>query len=191
MALNEALGTDMGLEETAKIAHIAEIECHTGLGSVTAAMIGGFGVSYIPGGPGINWSKKFEDTRNLRTVYLHFGPFPTKKALLDPIIRKRINDLGNKYVDELYDLFTPERFMDFSRSFAEHVGLITPRIRRIFEIMDRAGYKCTMAMFGEVVFRVLEFEEVNNFVDVLEASTPGYQAMVCCIDDKGARVTSK
>ena len=46
LALNEILGTRLSRVEAAQIAHIAEIECKTGLGSVFAAENGGFGVLY-------------------------------------------------------------------------------------------------------------------------------------------------
>lgn len=188
LALNKALNMGMSKLEAAKVAHIAEIECRTGLGSVTAAIRGGFGVSYFPGGPGINKADIYREVKDLKTVYIHLGPISTKEALGNPELRRRINELGGDYVDQLHKKFTPQRFMEFSRRFAEHVGLISPRLRRILDITDEAGYVCTMAMFGEVIFSVLEERKALELVGILEESVPRHEVVVTDIDRHGARI---
>lgn len=188
LALNIALDMGMSELEAAKIAHIAEIECRTGLGSVTAALRGGFGVSYLPGGPGINKAEIYRGEEKLKTVYLHFGPISTKDALSDPVLRRRINEIGGRYVDRLHQMFTPSRFMNFSRRFAEKLDLISPRLRGILDITDEEGYICSMAMFGEVIFSVLEEKEALGLVKILEDSAPSKEVIVTDIDYRGARI---
>lgn len=53
LAMNEALGLGLSVIEAARVAHVAEIECRTGLGTVLAELTGGFGVTVRPGAPGI------------------------------------------------------------------------------------------------------------------------------------------
>jgi pantoate kinase len=191
LALNEATGAPLKRLEAAQIAHTAEIECKTGLGSVFAAVRGGFGVLIKPGAPGIGEAISYPDTSGLRVVYLHFGPIPTKEALANPALRARINDIGGKFVDELQRHPTTERFMRLSRQFTEHVGLVTPKLRALFDKLDPAGYIFTMAMFGEVSFSVMEKERAEEAAKLIESSFPGYEAVVVGIDHEGAKLTSK
>jgi pantoate kinase len=191
LALNEATGAPLKKLEAAQIAHTAEIECKTGLGSVFAAVRGGFGVLIKPGAPGIGEAISYPDTSGLRVVYLHFGPIPTKEALANPALRARINDIGGKFVDELQRHPTTERFMRLSRQFTEHVGLVTPKLRALFDKLDPAGYIFTMAMFGEVSFSVMEKERAKEAAKLIESSFPGYEAVVVGIDREGAKLTSK
>jgi pantoate kinase len=191
LALNEVTGSHFKRLEAAQLAHAAEIECKTGLGSVFAALRGGFGVLTKPGAPGIGEALSYPDPSGLRVVYLHFGPIPTKEALANPALRARINEIGEKFVNELQRNPTTEGFMRLSRQFTEHVGLVTPKLRALFDKMDPAGYLFTMAMFGEVGFSIMEKERAEEAAKLLESSFPGYEAIVVGIDREGAKITLK
>ncbi|MCX6647775.1 MAG: GHMP kinase [Candidatus Bathyarchaeota archaeon] len=191
LALNEATGAGLTSVEAAQIAHVAEIECKTGLGSVFAAVRGGFGVLTKPGAPGVGDAVSYPDQSSLRVVYLYFGPIPTKEALSNPALRAKINEMGGRFVDELAKKPTPEKFMRLSRQFTEHVGLVTPRLRAVFDRMDAEGYTFTMAMFGDVAFSVMEKSRALEAASILERSFPGCEAVVVGIDEEGARITSR
>jgi len=186
LALNKALGTGLTRVEAAQIAHVAEIECGTGLGSVFAADSGGFGVLYKPGAPGVGEAMHYEGSDELSVIYLHYGPIPTREALGDPELRRRINELGGGYVDELHRELNPERFMSHSRRFTEHVGLVTPRLRRVFDAADPAGYTFTMAMFGEVAFTLQHKEDVEPILGLLRDRVADAYPVVCGVDSGGA-----
>jgi len=74
--------------------------------------------------------------------------------LTDKATRTRINRFGGKLIDELVEKPTTINFMKFSRQFAEHVGLITEKVRNVLDVMDETGIICSMPMFGESVFTV-------------------------------------
>jgi len=186
LALNKALGTGLTRVEAAQIAHVAEIECGTGLGSVFAADSGGFGVLYKPGAPGVGEGMLYEGSDELSVIYLHYGPIPTREALGDPELRRRINELGGSYVDELHRELNPERFMSYSRRFTDHVGLVTPRLRRVFDATDPEGYTFTMAMFGEVAFTLQHKEDVEPILGLLRDRVADAYPVVCGVDSGGA-----
>lgn len=186
LALNQALDAGLTRQEATQLAHIAEIECKTGLGSVFAADRGGFGVLYEPGAPGIGKGKWMEETSNLAVVYVYYGPIHTKEALSNPDLVKKINQLGRTYVDVLYDELTPERFMNYSRKFTDHVGLATRRIRSIFKKMDKENITFTMANFGEVAFTVQYREQAQEAHKILESS--GENPILCSIDEAGTKL---
>jgi pantoate kinase len=183
LALNEALKVNLSRTEATQIAHLAEIECKTGLGSVFAADKGGFGVLYEPGAPGIGKGKWMDDTSDLAVVYVYYGPIHTKEALSNPELIKKINQLGRTYVDELHKELTPERFMHYSRRFTDHIGLATKRIRTLFKHMDKQDITFTMANFGEVAFTVQYKEKSEEAVTALESL--GEKPVICKVDEKG------
>ena len=186
LALKEALDLDITTLEAAQVAHRAEIECRTGLGSVLACLTGGIGITIEPGAPGVGRPVRF-DPQGLVVVYLHFGSIPTPSILSDPILRGRINELGGRLVEELHRDWSPSRFMELSRRFAEHLTLITPRLRRILERVDGVGLPCTMAMLGETLFAVVEENDAERLMRVLGETSPRRPIMVG-IDVEGARI---
>ena len=189
LALNEGLELGMSRLEASRVAHKAEIDCKTGLGTVFAATVGGFGVLFRPGAPGIGEALKYGRSDELAVVYLHFGPLSTKDALSDPALRRRINELGGRFVDEIKNDLSPSRFMELSRRFTEHIGIATPRLRTVLEEADRSGVPCTMAMFGEVAFSLVERGEAERVAEFLRNAAPGHEVKITLIDDQGARIT--
>lgn len=186
LALNKALGTKLTRVQAAQIAHVAEIECRTGLGSVFAAERGGFGVLFTPGAPGVGEGKLYGRSEELGVVYVYYGPIETKEALGNPELRRKINQIGGGYVDELFKELTPERFMAFSRRFTDHVGMATPRLRRLFDAMDAEGVTFTMAMFGEVAFTVQPRDEARRVADLVRRKVRGARPVICDVDTRGA-----
>jgi pantoate kinase len=188
LALNEALGLGLSYLEAARVAHLAEIECKTGLGTVFAATEGGFGVLYKPGAPGIGEAVKYGHSDELAAVYMHFGPISTREALSDPDIRRRINDLGGRFVDEFRRNLTPDRFMELSRRFTDYVGIATPRLRAVLDVADEAGVPCAMAMFGEALFSLISEDEATNVAEMLEEAVPDHGVNIAKIESQGARL---
>ena len=62
--------------------------------------------------------------------------------------------------------------MRLSRQFTEHVGLVTPRLRAVFDKMDAEGYTFTMAMFGEVAFSIMEKEQGSRSCEAVREMVP-------------------
>ncbi len=189
LALNEALGLGMSRLEASWVAHMAEIECKTGLGTVFAAMVGGFGVLYKPGAPGIGEAIKYERGDEIAVVYLPFGPIATKEALSNPDLRRRINELGGRFVDEIKKDLNPSHFMELSRRFTDHLGIATPRLRAVLEMADRSGVPCSMAMFGEVAFSLVKKETAEEVSEFLRETAPHREVKIARVDDLGARLT--
>ena len=187
LAANKVLNCGFSELEAQRIAHVADIECKTGLGSVVAAMRGGFGVMYKPGGPGVCEAYLYGKSADYRVVYLHFAPIQTKEVLNNPRLRAKINELGGRYVDELKQELTPIRFMERSKKFTDHVGLSTPRLKKIFQAGEKKGILFTMAMFGEVAFTLIEKERANEASETLERTIPGCEPVIVGIENQGAR----
>ncbi|HVP15904.1 MAG TPA: GHMP kinase [candidate division Zixibacteria bacterium] len=188
LALNEALGLGISKLETAQIAHIAEVECKTGLGTVIAETFGGFEVRVSPGAPGIGEIKCLplpDDT----VVACHvFGALSTREALTNSETRARINRFGGELVGELVNTPTVMNFMKLSRQFAEHVGLITEKVRRILAATDKAGIICSMPMFGESAFTVTDENGVEPILRVFRENAPTGHTFASKLNHEGARL---
>jgi len=140
------------------------------------------------GGPGVGKSIKYDDPSRLRLVYIHFGPISTSQALSDPIIKARINDLGGGFVEKMASDLSPELFMRLARRFTDHVGLATPRLRRVFRCADEAGVPSAMAMFGEVAFTLIDRERADEAAAVFESAAQGHEAVIVGVDNEPARL---
>ena len=189
LAFNEALELGLSPLEAARIAHLAEIECRTGLGTVLAELVGGFGAIVKPGGPGVGEVVKFHH-EGLSMVCYHLGPIKTREVLRDLSLRARVNEVGGRFVDEIVRDPSPARFMSLSRRFAEHLGLITPRLRRILDLADGAGVTCSMSMLGETAFALADEDEVRRLVGVLGRTGLKGELLMAEIEDGGARILS-
>lgn len=188
LALNDVFGLGMSKIEAAQFAHMAEVECKTGLGTVIAETFGGLEIRVKPGAPGIGEIRPVPVPKNYVVASLTFGSLSTKKLLTDEEIRRRINNFGGKLVDRLVEEPNVTNFMKFSRQFAEHVGLITERIRRTLHAADKAKFICSMQMFGESAFTLVEEDSLEELLKVFRSYCSDGRIIVSGIDFEGARL---
>jgi pantoate kinase len=188
LALNDVFGLGMSKIEAAQLAHMAEIECKTGLGTVIAETFGGVEIRVKPGAPGIGEIRHVPVPKDYVMASLTFGSLSTKKFLTDEKIRRRINNFGGKLVDRLIEEPNVTNFMKFSRQFAEHVRLITERTRRTLYAADKAKFICSMQMFGESAFTLVEEDSLEELLKVFRNYCSDGRIIVSGIDSKGARL---
>lgn len=188
LALNTVFGLGMSRIEAAQMAHVAEVECKTGLGTVIAEAFGGVEVRVKQGAPGIGEIKNVPVPKDYTVACLIFGQLSTTKFLKDEETRKRINEFGGKLVDKLIEEPNVTNFMNFSRQFAEHVGLITEKTRRILHATDNANFICSMPMFGEAVFTLIKQESLEDLLQIFRKYSPDGKIIVSEIGFEGARL---
>ena len=189
LALNEALSCDFSPIEAVQVAHIAEVECKTGLGTVIAEASGGLEIRTKPGGPGVGEVRKVPVENDYAVACLSFGPIPTGEVLTSEEFRQRINEFGGELLDRLIAEPKPHLFMELSREFAEHVGLISPRIRRILTETDSSALTCSMAMLGETVFTLVERGNLEELLPIFRRhASSEHNIILSEIDFQGARL---
>ena len=189
LALNKALSCDFSRIEAVQVAHIAEVECKTGLGTVIAEASGGLEIRIKPGGPGVGELRNIPVEDDYAVSCLSFGPISTGEVLTNGELRQRINAFGGELLDRLIAEPKPHRFMDLSRKFAEHVGLISPRIKNIFTEADSRGLTCSMAMLGETVFSLVKTDSLEDLLKIFHRHAPsGQNIIISEIDFQGARL---
>jgi len=188
LALNEVFSLGLSKTEAAQVAHVAEVECKTGLGTVIAETVGGLEIRVKPGAPGIGEIRRVPAPEDATVACLVFGPLSTRKVLSDEETRRRVNELGGKLVEKLIEDSGISNFMRLSRQFAEHVGLITDRIRCVLNETDEASFVCSMPMFGESVFAIVERESLGELKKIFLKYGSEQQIVISGIDFEGARL---
>jgi pantoate kinase len=162
LSLNEALGNPLSNLEAAGVAHRAEVERRTGLGTVTGAFHGGFLARLKPGTPGAGEVRRLPVSKNDRVVSASLGPIPTTRILSQTELVRRINSCGKSLVAKLLQRPSLDRFLEISRSFAECLNLMSPRVRRIVKVTDREGVCASMMMIGDAAFTVVNKDRVRS-----------------------------
>ena len=77
-------------------------------------------------------------------------------------------------------------FLDMSLEFAKYVDVITPKMDSVIKELQRNGFKCGVAMFGETIFTLVPKSKEERVMEILKK----YDGIVIQskIDKSGARV---
>lgn len=182
-ALNKALNINLSKEYAAQIAHIAEIECNTGLGTVISEFYGGLEIRTSFGAPGIGKLTKIE-LNNYKAIILCISPLSTKQILTN--YSNNANSLGQKMVEQLLLSKDVNFFLRMSHQFADFLGLTKGICAKPIEELKRLGVDSSMGMFGETIFTLVPPNEVSSVTSVLK-KFPG-TLIVSDIDNRGALI---
>ncbi len=189
VALNDVFDADLSPIEAAQVAHIAEVHCKTGLGTVIAETVGGVEMRLKPGGPGVGEVRQIPVGDDYVVACMSMGPIATSHVLGDEGLRGKINQYGDSVLQQLVEQPDPATFMKLSREFSEHVGLISPRLRKVLHETDREGATCSMAMLGETLFALVERTEGDRLRTIFtQHASADHTVMLAEIDFEGARL---
>jgi pantoate kinase len=182
-ALNKALDINFLKEQAAQIAHIAEIECKTGLGTVISEYYGGLEIRTTFGAPGIGKVTKIE-LNNYKAVILCISPLSTKQILSN--YSNNANTLGKKMVEQLLLSKDVTSFLRMSHEFADFLGLTKGLCAKPIEELNHLGVDCSIGMFGETIFTLVPPNEISTVTSILKK----FQGtlIVSDIDNRGALI---
>lgn len=182
-ALNKALDIKYIKEQAAQIAHIAEISCNTGLGTVISEFYGGLEIRTSFGAPGIGKVTKIE-LNNCKAIILCIGPLSTKQILSN--YSNNANILGQKMVEQLLLSKDVNSFLRMSSEFANFLGLTKGLCAKPIEELNNFGVDCSIGMFGETIFTLVAPSEISPIISILN-KYPG-TLIVSDIDNQGALI---
>jgi pantoate kinase len=189
LALSKALGLNLTYNQIGKIAHVAEVKCKTGLGTVGPLMHGGCILTLEPGAPGIAIVDRIPITTEHVIVAGVFGPVPTKDVLSSPEKRFAVNKWGNRTLQKILEEPSLENFLSCCREFAEKTGFATERVRKLLRIADKAGaIGAAQNMVGEAVHALTTLENAEDMVQAFKQVLPQEKILSAPIDVQGARL---
>jgi pantoate kinase len=189
MAGSEALGLGLSSLEVYQLAHTAEVELKTGLGTVLGQFCGGLEVREKEGAPGIGGVFRIPLPGNHTVVALHNGPMLTSEFLSNPNYRKKINEIGGAYSDEICRKRDLDTFLNLAHDFSIRLGLGAEYLR----VMNRArshGYLLGMAMFGHTLFTIVRENETTELDRLIRKEWKDGQVIVSSVDTKSARLVA-
>lgn len=151
LATNQYFFLKKTREELIKIAHIAEIINHTGLGSVGTQITGGFLMKNSPGIPVDYTRLPFEG----KTVYaIIIDKLETPSILKDKRILECVNEAADYTIKKIKKIksITLAEIFDISFAFAEESTILKEeKILSLIKKIKSKGGHATMAMLGQVV----------------------------------------
>jgi pantoate kinase len=189
LALPKAMGIKITKTKAAKVAHVAEVTCSTGLGDVGAQMSGGLVIGVEPGAPPHGRWQRISVPDDVRIVCGTLGPLSTKELLRDKKILERSKKYGGIALKKLLSSPEIKNFVDVSSEFAESMGLLDDDMRALMEAATSAGAMgASMVMLGRAVFAPVEKENVAAVKKAfLKRLDPNF-VLVAGIDKVGAKL---
>ena len=190
LALKEALALPLTYNQIGKVAHIAEIQCQTGLGTVSSLTVSGGCVLVVePGAPGICVIDRLPLRRGYAVVTAFFSSTQKKTVLSSPEKKREVNRWGKKTMQAILDEPTLENFLASCWEFAEKTGLATERIRKLVKLAEKAGaVGATQNMIGEAVHAIVLEKKAFEVAEAFKLAAPKGEVLVSKIDFQGARL---
>jgi len=187
-ALSKILNINLTCNQLGRIAHVAEVKCHTGLGTVGPLMLGGCVITVEPGAPGYASIDRIPISSDHRIITVTYRPFPTKEMLSSQEKRLIINKWGRRTVDKILAEPSLENFMLASKEFAIKTGLVTDRVQKLIELAEKAGaVGAAQNMVGEAVHALVTVDRAEAVAKAFKRVAPSERIIIARIDFQGAR----
>jgi pantoate kinase len=187
LALNQQAGSPLTRLDAAALAHRAELESGTGLGTVLGETFGGFEVRTEPGAPGTGRVVNLPFSDTLAAAFLVFGPLATPKMLGDPEVSRAISREGESLRQCLLDDPGVPQFLKLSFAFGRQAGLVSPRLSALQQSLAEHGYTAPMLMFGDGLFTLVENPILNSVLDLFRRLAPAARVFGSGLDRQGGR----
>jgi pantoate kinase len=191
LALSKALDLPLTYNQIGRIAHVAEVQCKTGLGTVGPLMLGGCIVTVEPGAPGICVIDRIPLSDDYVIVAGIFGSTPTKQVLASAEKRREVNLWGRKTLEAILTEPSVENFMARCLDFAEKTGFMTQRVRQLVKLAEEAGaVGVAQNMVGEAAHALVLEENAAEIAEAFKQVLPNEKILTAKIDFQGARLVS-
>jgi len=191
LALKEALELPLTYNQIGKIAHIAEIQCQTGLGTVSSLTFSGGCVLVVePGAPGICQIDRIPITPDYVVVVGFVKSNILNKTILSmPQKKKEINRCGEKTLEAILSAPSLENFLKCCWEFSQKAGFATEKTRQLVDSAKKAGaVGAAQNMIGEAVHAIVHEENANSVAEAFKQTLPSQQVIISKIDFQGARL---
>ena len=189
LAFSKVLEVPLTLNQIGKIAHVAEVICKTGLGTVGPLMVGGCVLTVEPGAPGISVIDRIPLRPEYIVVTGVFGPMSTQQVLSSQKKRYEVNLYGRKTLEAIMAEPTVENFLECCWDFAKKAGFATERVSQLVHLADKAGViGAAQNMIGEAVHAVTYEENAGKIAEAFKQLLPNENILVTKIDLQGARL---
>jgi len=175
LGINALMKLNLKYDEVGKIAHIAEVENKTGLGTVAGLWYGGLSILLEAGYPFC--VKKITYPKNLKVISGSFGEIQTKSILSDSLLSFKIKKAGKLAMKNLLKSPNVFAFMQESIKFVKKIDLLNllnlSECRNLINSLNKLKkVKSSMNQLGNAVFSICFSERVSDIVEIYESYKP-------------------
>jgi len=189
LALSKVLDLHLTYNQLGRVAHVAEVKCRTGLGTVGPLLFGGCGLTLEPGAPGRARLDRIPVSPNHRIIAGTFRAYPTKEMLASQEKRETINEWGRKTLQKILAEPSLENFMGACKQFAVGTGFATERVQKLIELSEKAGaVGAAQNMLGEAVHALVTVDKIGSVQEAFKKLLPAERIIIANIDLQGARI---
>lgn len=189
LALADALGLAVTYNQIARIAHVADVVCNTGLGTVEGLTLGGLVLVVKSGAVGIGLVDRIPLRPDLKIVAGAFHSIDKRAVLLSREKTQQINLIAERTMKRILSKPTPENFLKCCKRFALDSGFASKRVRKLInEVEDAGALGAAQNMVGEAVHALTTPECLNDVYRVFARYLPEEKIIVSDIDFQGARL---
>ena len=188
MAFNDALELELSKYEIGKIAHIAEVRCQTGLGSVSGILNGGIVLIVVPGVEGLFNIERIPINPNFagKVVTALVSPIKTRGVIRSYEKLRKINEYGEITLKLIRENPTIENFFKSCKDFAINSGLMSVLIKKMTDVaVENGALGATQNMIGDAMHAIVEPDFVANVVKALGNYVNKEKIIVSDIDLNG------
>lgn len=186
LAMNELMNLALNRDEIAQVAHVSEIFCRTGLGTVASVFSGGMNLRRVPGAPGYGKTEKIPTPSSLTIVTATVGQISTKHVLTTSSMRKRINSCSKVSIRN-FDSSSPLiSFMKISRDFFQCSRLGSYELTELIARFESRGFHSSMVMLGQSLFCLTTSDSAGDVAN--QFSKERLNPVVTSIAETGARL---
>lgn len=185
-ALNDALSLGLSDTESAQIAHKADIECKTGLGTVLSEFHGGLCIRIKGGAPGIGKTNVIR-INNYKVAIFCFSPMFTQYFIES--IRKISNDECNKMIMKVLKTKSAVDFLELSYKFSQSLRFVNKTCNNLMDLLTQNGFHSSAALFGQTVFTIVKENELET-IKKISKNFPT-RLFISEIENEGARLIKK
>jgi len=191
LALCKAMNLSLTYQDIGRIAHVAEVKCKTGLGTVSGILFGGCVIVKEPGALNHGSVDRIPITPDYHIVSGVFQPRLTSEFLKSTKKRAIINEIGQKTLESILAEPSLENFMHSCKEFALKTGLATKRVMKLMTAAEEAGaVGAAQNMLGEAVHALVERNRVKSVVEVFEKVLPRDKVVVAEVSLQGAQLVT-
>ena len=191
LALSHSLGLNLTYNKLASVAHVADVVCQTGLGTVEGLTVGGLVLIVKSGTIGIGLVDRILIQPNLKIIAGSFNPIDKRTILMFPETRSLINELGRETMTQILIEPTLVNFLKSCKDFTLRSGLASTRVKSLILAAEMAGaIGATQNMVGEAVHAVTTLTNLDRVYDAFRSCLPKKNIIISDIDFQGARLLS-
>jgi len=189
LALSHALRLNLTYNQIAKLAHIADVVCDTGLGTVEGLTVGGLVLILDSGACRFSQVDRIPLPANIKIVAGSFRPIDKRSVIIPLERRHTINMLARKAMGKILRRPTLVNFFKSSKEFALLSGLASDRVMQLITDAENAGaIGAAQNMIGEAVHAATAEEHLLDVKRVFEEHLPDEHVVISDIDFQGARL---